>query len=73
MLNFVSMENVEEIQILTAQSARTIEYTDCISAEWNIPHEGPIYDIKQSGCEAPVMRELLGMCACLFFYFKPFI
>ena len=38
------------------------EYTDCISGQGqNSSNECPIYDIKQSDSEAPVMLELLGI------------
>ena len=42
-----------------AQSAGTVEYTDCISAEaWDSSSECPGYDTKQSDGEASVMLEL---------------
>ena len=45
------------------QSAGTVEYTDCISAEGlDSPHNKcPGYDTKQSDGEVPVMLELWGM------------
>ena len=43
----------EEVPPPIFQSARAIEYTDCISAEG--------YDIKHFDCEAPVMLELWEM------------
>ena len=42
-------------QFSVAQSAGTIEYTDCTSAE------STGYDTKQSDVEVPVMLELWGM------------
>ena len=54
---------------LTAQSARTIEYTDCISAERKAPStnntECPGYNTKKSDGEAPVMLELWGIRSTL--------
>ena len=46
-----------------AQSARAVEYTDCISADGGktLPNECPGYDTKQSDGEVPVMLELWGM------------
>ena len=45
-----------------AQSAGAVEYTDYFSAEGcESPHECPVYDIKQSDGEVPVMLELSGM------------
>ena len=42
-----------------AQSAGVVEYTDFISAEEkDAPNEYPVYDIKQSDDEGPVMLEL---------------
>ena len=44
------------------QSAGTVEYTDCISAErYNSPNKCPRYDTKQSDGEASVDLELWGM------------
>ena len=45
---------------LFAQSAGSVEYIDCISAEGC-----PEYDTKQSDVEAPVMLELWRMCSTL--------
>ena len=50
--------------ISVLQSAETVEYTNCISAEGEDPHpasEWPGYDIEQSDDEVPVMLELWGM------------
>ena len=45
-----------------AQLAGAVEYTDCISAEeWDSPNKCPVYDLKQSDGEAPVMLKLWGM------------
>ena len=46
-----------------AQSAGTVEYTDCISAEGvRLPNECPdIYDTKQSDGEVPVILTLWGI------------
>ena len=45
-----------------AQSAWTVEYIDCFSAErQDSRNECPGYDIKQSDGEVPVMLELCGM------------
>ena len=44
------------------QSAGTVEYTDCISAEGqDTSNEFPVYDTKQSDGEVPVMLKLWGM------------
>ena len=41
----------------TAQSAETVEYTDCITEEGlTLLHEWSGYDIKQSDGEAPVLE-----------------
>ena len=42
-----------------AQSTGTIEYTDCISADF--PNEFPGYNTKQSEGEAIVKLEFLGV------------
>ena len=45
-----------------AQSAETVEYTNCISAEGEESlNECPAYDTKQYDGEVPVMRELCRM------------
>ena len=45
-----------------AQSAGTIGFTDCFSAEGkDYPNKCPVYDTKQSDGEVPVMLELWGM------------
>ena len=46
-----------------AQSAGTVEYTDCFSGEGYdpSPNECPGYDTKQSDGEVPAMLELWGM------------
>ena len=45
-----------------AQSAGSVEYTDCFSAErWDCPNECPVYDTKQSDGFVPEMFELWGM------------
>ena len=45
-----------------AQSAETVEYTDCISAEgWYSPNEYPRYDTKQSDGKVLVILELWGI------------
>ena len=44
-----------------AQSARVVEYTNCISTEGEDSPECPRYDTKQSDSEATVMQELWGM------------
>ena len=44
-----------------AQSAKAVEYTDCISAEEYTLNECPGYDTKKSDGEASVMLELCGM------------
>ena len=48
------------IPIYNAQSAGAVEYTNCFSAEGQNPtttNECPVYDIKQSDDEVPVMLE----------------
>ena len=48
--------------VLVAQSAWTVEYTDCISAKaLDSPNECPGYDTKQSDSDDPVMLELWRM------------
>ncbi len=45
-----------------AQTAGSVEYTNCTSAERKYPiNEYPGYDTKQSDGEVPVMLELWGM------------
>ena len=45
-----------------AQSAGTVEYTDCFSAEGKThPNKCPGYDTKQSDGEVPVRLELWGI------------
>ena len=41
-------------QLIIAQSAGAVEYTDCISAD-PLPNECPGYDTKQSDGEVPLM------------------
>ena len=48
------------VQILFAQSAAAVEYTDSTSAESKTHHECPGYGTKQSDGEAPVMLEIWG-------------
>ena len=43
------------------QLTGAVEYTDCFSAEGSPPNECPVYDIKQSENEVPVMLELWEM------------
>ena len=53
---------INYLRIFLAQSVRAEEYMGCISVEeLNSPNECPVYDLKQSDGEAPVMRELWGM------------
>ena len=50
------------LQQLITQSAGTVEYSDCTSAEGqDLPNECPGYDTKQSDGEVLVMLELWGM------------
>ena len=50
---------------MQTQSAGTVEYTDCISAErYDSLNECPRYDIKQSDVEAPVMMQFRVMPNC---------
>ena len=45
-----------------SQSAKTVEYVDCFSAEGHPPNnECPGYVIKQSNGEAQVMTDLWGV------------
>ena len=45
-----------------AQSARAVEYTDCIYVEgYDSPNECLGYNTKQSDSEVPVMLDLWGM------------
>ena len=46
---------------IIAQSAGTVEYTDCNSAGVRPPNECPGYNTKQFDDEVPVMLELWGM------------
>ena len=47
---------------LLAQSAKVVEYTDLIFAEWeDLTNKYPIYDTKQFDGEVPIMLELWGM------------
>ena len=47
---------------MIAQSAGTVECTNCFSAEgYDTPNECPTYDTKQSDSEVPVILELWGM------------
>ena len=48
--------------ILFAQSAGTVEYTNCFSAQGeDSTNECPVYDTKQSDGEVPAILELWGM------------
>ena len=47
---------------MIAQPARTLDYTECISAEgYNSPYEYPVHDTEPFDGEASVMIELLGI------------
>ena len=55
-------KNPVSLQLLLAQSAGAVEYTDCFSAEGKTPtNECPRYDTKQSDGEVPVILELWEM------------
>ena len=46
------------LHIYIVQSAETVEYTDCTSAEGKTPtNECPDYETKQSDCEVPIILE----------------
>ena len=54
-MNYLQNNNFLTVsQILVAQSAGAVEYTDC-------PKECPGYDTKQSDGEVPAVLELWGM------------
>ena len=49
-------------QMVLAQSAGAVEYTDCFSADGkDHPNECLVYDTKQSNVEVPLKPEILGM------------
>ena len=51
-----------ELESLSAQLGRAVEYTNCVAAEGSdpLPNVYPIYDTKQSDGEVLVMLELWG-------------
>ena len=59
----IHLHTVKWFQVLLAQSAGAVEYTDCPStdAEDPPPNECPGYSTKEFDGEVPVMLELRGM------------
>ena len=64
-----------QLWINLAQSTKTVDWTDCISAECKMPtNDCPWFEIRQSDGEAPVVLEFWGMgiTPSLPFYPGPF-
>ena len=57
----------DQFNVILAQLAGAVEYTDCFSAKKQDPsfNEYPVYDIKQSDGEVTVMLELWEMRSAL--------